>query len=86
MKAESIKYINEIKNVPCMDCNQKFPSYVMDFDHRDRTSKEYSVSEMLYNFGLEKIKKEISKCDIVCSNCHRIRTWGNSSIVEQSPV
>lgn len=65
----------EARDVPCMDCGVEYPFYVMDFDHRDPSSKEFTVASMINLGSVEKIEKEISKCDVVCSNCHRIRTW-----------
>lgn len=69
-------YINKIKDVPCSDCKQKYPPYVMDFDHRDRKFKEIDVGRMI-NGGWSKknVDREIRKCEIVCANCHRIRTY-----------
>jgi len=70
---------NEIRQIkessPCLDCGKKYPYYVMDFDHTNG-EKEYNVSEMIGS-GLSKSKiiKEINKCEIVCSNCHRERTY-----------
>lgn len=70
--------IREAKNKPCMDCGKSYPAYVMDFDH---------LGEKLFNIGsavrerivsLEAIQLEIAKCDVVCSNCHRERTFGKS--------
>lgn len=46
---------------------------VLEFHHRDRKHKEFGIAVGLYNhFGLERLKKEISKCVILCANCHRI--------------
>ena len=61
------------KDRPCADCGQRFPPYVMDFDHRDPTSKRFRVSEM-GSRNLAVFKTECEKCDVVCANCHRIRT------------
>lgn len=48
----------------------------MDFDHRNETTKVGSVAEMVANGkGQAAILEEISKCDLVCCMCHRIRTW-----------
>ncbi|QQG40642.1 MAG: hypothetical protein HYV37_03725 [Candidatus Levyibacteriota bacterium] len=60
-----------------MDCSNLFPPYVMDFDHRDGETKIRSISWMAVNdtSNIEKIKKEIIKCDLVCANCHRVRTY-----------
>lgn len=64
----------QLKSVPCMDCNKEYPYYVMDFDHRDSSIKEYNLSQMRFS-SKEKFLEEASKCDIVCANCHRERTF-----------
>ena len=69
-------YIKKIKNVPCMDCGISYPSYVMDLDHRNPALKYKGVAQML-RYPHEMVIIEIAKCDVVCSNCHRERTWGN---------
>ncbi len=42
-----------------------------DFHHRDPSTKEYEVSSMVRHTE-EKIKKELDKCIVLCSNCHRL--------------
>ena len=74
IKNKIIKYKEE---TPCMDCNQKYPSYVMDFDHRDPNSKIDNVASLIHVGATNKIFEEIKKCDLVCANCHRIRTHSN---------
>ena len=64
--------IREAKNKPCKDCRFCFPSVCMDFDHLK--NKKFNVSQGPSRFGIKKILEEIAKCDVVCSNCHRIRT------------
>jgi len=68
------EYVKNLKSsTPCMDCGIFYPHYVMDFDHQH--SKEFLISMATHDgTSLEKIKNEIEKCEIVCSNCHRIRT------------
>lgn len=62
---------------PCLDCGGEFPPYVMDFDHRDPATKLHNVARMLdRNRPETEILAEIAKCDLVCANCHRIRTHG----------
>lgn len=58
-----------------MDCGQRFPPYVMDFDHRDPGKKVGNVASMAVGSSVERLMEEIEKCDIVCANCHRIRTF-----------
>lgn len=64
-----------LKAGPCMDCGRSFPSVCMDFDHREPEKKKADVAHMVNSTpGLQAFMEEIAKCDLVCSNCHRIRT------------
>jgi hypothetical protein len=56
---------------PCFDCGVAYPNYVMDFDHV-RGTKDRDVSACT---TLAMLKREIAKCDLVCANCHRERTF-----------
>lgn len=58
----------------CIDCNNTFPFYILDFDHV-YGKKVSNIGQMIDYFSIEDILKEVSKCDIVCSNCHRERTY-----------
>lgn len=52
-----------------------YPSYVMDFDHIKGT-KIGALSRMAGDGKpLASILAEIAKCDVVCANCHRLRTF-----------
>jgi hypothetical protein len=44
----------------------------MDFDHIGE--KRLEVSRLLYVSGTITLLNEIMRCEVVCSNCHRIRT------------
>ena len=65
--------VNSLKDVPCLDCNRKFPPYVMDFDHIE-DNKHRNVSNLAHDGAMAKAIAEANKCEVVCSNCHRIRT------------
>lgn len=69
--------IDEIKSRPCADCGGVFPPYVMDFDHV-RGEKLFNIALKVDGSGLPRLLAEIAKCDVVCSNCHRVRTWKRS--------
>lgn len=72
-RSEIRSKIQKIKeSSPCTDCGNYFPYYVMDFDHQH--SKKYSIANMVSLGSWELIEKEMAKCELVCSNCHRIRT------------
>ncbi len=75
-RVEMRLYIQSRKEVPCTDCEVEYPYYVMDFDHV-RGAKDANPSDMpKLGWGLERINAELNKCDVVCANCHRIRTNG----------
>lgn len=71
-----VSYIQEVKSkATCMDCGESYPYYVFDFDHRPGELKSFNIAIEAKHHTLEIVKAEIAKCDIVCSNCHRVRTW-----------
>lgn len=80
--ARAKKQRNEVRSLvrkikesnPCVDCGNFYPFYVMDFDHLGIEEKLAGVN-MLTSFGVKKVLAEIDKCELVCSNCHRGRTW-----------
>jgi hypothetical protein len=43
----------------------------MDYHHLDPSIKERGVSQMISGNSWKKIEEEISKCILVCANCHR---------------
>lgn len=59
----------------CVDCKENYPHYMLDFDHLPEFKKLGSPTEIMHKYSWEKAMQEISKCEIVCANCHKIRTW-----------
>lgn len=57
----------------CVDCKNN-DIRVLEFDHlRD---KKYNINSLMHNgVSLVTLQREIDKCDVVCANCHRIRTY-----------
>lgn len=72
MKA-AFDLIQRTKNGPCSDCGGSFDPVVMEFDHRPGEVKLFSMSSFRRK-TLDEVVAEIAKCDVVCSNCHRLRT------------
>lgn len=58
----------------CADCGYNKSQFALDFDHlRD---KKINLAQLARQYvSIESLKKEIEKCEVVCSNCHRIRTY-----------
>jgi formate-dependent nitrite reductase cytochrome c552 subunit len=67
--------LNELRAVPCGDCGHTFPCCAMEFDHREASLKKAHVSRLIGRAGLATILAEVAKCDVVCANCHRMRTY-----------
>lgn len=71
---KNIKIIHEEKlKRGCVCCGYRESPYALDFDHLDPCSKISGVSRMSTR-NIQKIKEEIEKCQVLCANCHRIKT------------
>lgn len=66
--------IAKIKAAPCMDCGGVFASCAMHFDHRPGTGKMFNIGERFASVAEDVLVEEIAKCDVVCANCHAVRT------------
>lgn len=74
VRQELLEWYIALKDRPCVDCGQKFHYSAMDWDHI--AHKDEGISALLRRrVGKERILAEIAKCELVCSNCHRYRTW-----------
>lgn len=74
---EFIKGLKE--SSPCTDCGAFYPSCVMDFDHVNG-QKSAEINFLTSTGRIAALKSEIKKCEIVCSNCHRLRTFNRSAV------
>jgi len=62
---------NYKKNLSCKMCGENFLA-CLDFHHLNESEKDFNVAYMaLSGYSKERIKKEIDKCIVLCSNCHR---------------
>lgn len=58
----------------CVDCGETHPA-CLEFDHVNPDEKFCSVSKLQHaGAPIAKIRREIQKCVVRCSNCHRKRT------------
>ncbi|NBP04146.1 MAG: hypothetical protein EBU90_29440 [Proteobacteria bacterium] len=66
------KFIDQYKaNSSCYFCKENTP-VCLDFHHLDPNVKDSNISQMKgHARNIDTIKKEIEKCIVVCSNCHR---------------
>jgi hypothetical protein len=47
----------------------------MEFDHRSGEGKVGAIADVKNSGAFRKLIAELEKCDLVCANCHRIRTY-----------
>jgi hypothetical protein len=67
--------MRELKENPCVDCGGRFHPAAMTFDHRPGTKKVKDLATLAISGCTGLFKEELSKCDLVWSNCHAIRTY-----------
>jgi hypothetical protein len=58
----------------CLHCGMN-KAECLDFHHRDPNEKERTVAYAFRKWGKVRTLREISKCDVLCSNCHRTYHW-----------
>jgi hypothetical protein len=73
-RARIRRILAEAKDRPCADCGVRYPRFVMDFDHRTGQKRFNIGRDALGRSSEQALKDEIRKCEVVCANCHRIRT------------
>lgn len=82
VKAEVTEYLGKVKSHPCTDCGGTFDAEVMDFDHVSGVKSFNISSAKQVGYSLSRVKKEVAKCELVCSNCHRLRTKARRTATE----
>lgn len=70
MKRKAVEYLGG----KCQDCGIEGPPCIYDFHHRDPSQKDFHLSSNMSRTW-ERIKTELDKCMLLCSNCHRILHW-----------
>ena len=75
-KRKTIKKERAIEHLggKCKDCGEVYIKDVYDFHHRNPKEKDFSISNNL-DCKWQRIERELDKCDLLCSNCHRNRHY-----------
>ena len=75
-RAERRDWINRYKTSSgCVDCGYRDHPAALEFDHLPGFHKAFSISEANnLNVSQERLLAEIAKCEVVCANCHAVRT------------
>jgi len=71
-----IAWVREMKTgKTCSDCGGAFPPEAMQWDHLPGTVKLGEISNNMTTWSRKLIFEELAKCELVCANCHAIRTF-----------
>lgn len=71
-KNKNIAWLAEYKKtIRCIECGEDHVA-CLEFHHTDPQAKEYNVAQLARGtYSISRIQKEIEKCVVLCSNCHR---------------
>lgn len=62
------KELIDYKGGCCEKCGYNKSTRVLQFHHLDPKEKDFNISAKSYS--IERLKKEVDKCILVCANCH----------------
>src|SRR5215469_14140919 len=85
-KAATYEYVQHIKSqLRCVDCGERHPA-TLQFHHLNSEDKVFNISRAANRgVSLDRIKKEINKCIVLCANCHIIRHYNMRNQKQPSP-
>ena len=75
-RKRKIKYVKQLGG-KCKHCGLQLNEHnycVFDFHHTNPNEKEY-VWTKLRLFSDKRIQEELSKCELLCANCHRLEHY-----------
>jgi hypothetical protein len=73
----------EMKGNRCLDCGGEFPDCCYHFHHRDPMAKTFDLGQNMLR-SLSVLKIEAEKCDLLCANCHAIKSYGDKIIADKT--
>jgi hypothetical protein len=75
------EWIKQYKNtISCIVCGESHPA-CLQFHHRERKDKSFTIGAAIGRrryISFKKLQEEVSKCDILCGNCHAILHWNET--------
>lgn len=65
------KLFSYLQSHPCVQCGET-NILTLQFDHL--SNKEFEVADNTLRRGWSSLEKELGKCQVLCANCHSIKT------------
>ena len=82
--AEFVAWYQGLKTgKPCTDCGQVFDPVAMQWDHLPGKEKTAELGYLAGRGCKRRVIDEIAKCELVCANCHAVRTVSRARGVAQ---
>lgn len=75
VRKEIAAYLLELRKGPCADCKQTYNPACMQFHHKPGVKKRSCVASL---GSMVTLKDELTKCELLCANCHAIRHYGGT--------
>ena len=72
-RREKKEWLDQFK-IQCSRCNETHVA-CLEFHHKNPAEKDFLLSVGVAKYSLERLKAEVEKCEVICSNCHRIHHW-----------
>lgn len=70
-KRKNFLYQSLKSDLFCSVCGYDKCIEALEFHHIDPTQKDYYISYLVEKGSVNKLKEELKKCIVLCSNCHR---------------
>lgn len=86
-RTRNYSFVNRVKkNALCADCRTDYPYYILQFDHVVNDNENTYIAKLVASpVSIKRLKDEIRQCEIVCANCHKMRTqkrrWEGTHLV-----
>lgn len=79
-----VEWSNSLKEAPCKDCDTQYHPAAMQWDHLPQFEKTGNVADLQRRGNKNLILEEIAKCELVCANCHAIRTHNRNKPLQSN--
>jgi len=74
-QTKKLREFIQLQKTKCEQCGENHPG-VLDFHHINPEEKEINIGlAVIYGWSIKRLAKEIEKCVVLCSNCHRKLHW-----------